>query len=110
MIQSSDGTVALVIGLISAGLLTIRGAIPLILGANIGTATTALIVALGSSAKGAFEFIQYVPILIFVAFVLLIFFKEDKKISFAMMVFAIGAIFLALKIMGTGMKAITAES
>lgn len=107
MIQSSDGTVALAIGLIGAGLLTLRGAIPILLGANIGTATTALIVALGSAAGKAFMFIQYFPLLVFFGAAAMLFVKEDKKTNIAMLVFAVGSIFLGLKVMGAGMEAVT---
>lgn len=51
MIQSSDGAVALIIGLMAAGMLTLRAAIPFLLGANIGTTTTALIVAMSGMDK-----------------------------------------------------------
>ena len=110
MIQSSDGAVALVIGLISAGMLKFKKAIPFILGANIGTATTALLVAAGSASAGAFEFVQYFPLLVFIGAAMVMFIKEPKKVQIAMLVFAVGAIFLGLKVMGAGMKAIAGES
>ncbi len=106
MIQSSDGSVALVIALISAGMLKFKKAIPFILGANIGTATTALIVAAGSASAGAFEFVQYFPLLVFVGAGMITFIKEPKKFQVAMLIFSVGAIFLGLKVMGAGMKAI----
>ena len=110
MIQSSDGAVALVIGLISAGMLKFKKAIPFILGANIGTATTALIVAAGAASAGAFEFVQYFPLLVFIGTGMVMFIKEPKKVQVAMLIFAVGAIFLGLKVMGAGMKAIAGES
>lgn len=109
MIQSSDGTVALCIGLIGAGLLTLRGAIPILLGANIGTATTALIVALGQAAGASFEFIKFFPLLVFVGAAILLFVKEEKKMNIAMLVFAVGSIFLGLQVLSAGMHAITAQ-
>ena len=109
MIQSSDGTVALVIGLIGAGLLSLKAAIPIILGANIGTATTAVIVALANSEIAAFKFVSYFPLLVFLGSGIMIFVKEEKKTNAAMLIFAVGTIFLGLKIMGAGMKAITSQ-
>ncbi|MFQ5796503.1 MAG: Na/Pi cotransporter family protein [Candidatus Bipolaricaulia bacterium] len=55
IVQSSSATVGLVLVLASSGLITLRGAIPLILGDNIGTTVTALIASLGvnRSAKRA---------------------------------------------------------
>ena len=49
VIQSSSAMTALVIGMGSAGLLTLPAAIALILGANIGTTVTAMIASIGSS-------------------------------------------------------------
>lgn len=109
MIQSSDGAIALAIGLIGAGLLTLRGAIPFILGANIGTATTAVIVAVGGSSIKELEFVQYFMLFAFIGAMILLFVKEEKKTNIAMLIFAIGAIFLGLKVMSLGMKAITAK-
>lgn len=109
MIQSSDGAVALTIGLIGAGMLTLKGAIPLILGANIGTATTAVIVALGGASSASLDFVKYFMLLAFLGAMILLFVKEDRKVNIAMLIFAIGAIFLGLKVMGIGMKNITHE-
>ena len=102
MIQSSDGAVALAIGLIAAGFMDLRAAIPFILGANIGTATTAFIVYLGDVS-----FTQYFMILGFVGAMGYLMIKEERKSNIAMLVFAIGAIFIGLKVMGVGMKGIS---
>jgi len=104
MIQSSDGAVALVIGLIGAGFLTLRGAIPFILGANIGTATTSLLVYLGGSG---FHFTEYFLLLAFLGGMAFLFVKEEKKINIAMLIFAVGALFLGLKLLSAGMKTIS---
>jgi phosphate:Na+ symporter len=55
IVQSSSATVGLVLALASVGLISLNGAIPLILGDNIGTTVTALIASLGvgRSAKRA---------------------------------------------------------
>ena len=55
IVQSSSATVGLVLALSSVGLISLNGAIPLILGDNIGTTVTALIASLGvgRSAKRA---------------------------------------------------------
>ena len=48
LIQSSSGTTALTVGLVSAGFMTLRQAIGVIMGANIGTTVTAFIIELKS--------------------------------------------------------------
>lgn len=109
MIQSSDGAVALAIGLIGAGMLTLRSAIPFLLGANIGTATTAFIVALGSVGGAVGEIVDYLNLFVFIGAAMMLFVNEEKKVNAAMLIFAIGSIFLGLKIMGAGMKVLTAQ-
>lgn len=49
--QSSSSSTGVVIILASAGLLDLRGAIPIILGCNIGTCTTALIACIGTNRQ-----------------------------------------------------------
>jgi phosphate:Na+ symporter len=51
LVASSAATIGLVIALASHGPLTLAGAVPLVLGANIGTCVTALTASLGSSTE-----------------------------------------------------------
>ena len=53
IVQSSAATLGLIIALGSEGLMPLEAAIPLILGANIGTCGTALLAAIGKSAEAA---------------------------------------------------------
>ncbi|HOX26959.1 MAG TPA: Na/Pi symporter [Candidatus Krumholzibacteria bacterium] len=48
LVQSSSSTTSIVVGLVAAGALTVRGAVPIIMGANLGTTVTNTIVALTS--------------------------------------------------------------
>jgi sodium-dependent phosphate cotransporter len=48
LIQSSSGTTSIVVGLVAADALTVTGAVPIIMGANMGTTVTNTIVAMGS--------------------------------------------------------------
>lgn len=111
MIQSSDGSVALAIGLIGAGLISLRAVIPFLLGANVGTATTTVIVALGGSSTGWMgQMTDYFMLAVFIGAGVMLFAKMENKVNAAMLIFSIGAIFLGLKVMGTGMKAVTNEA
>ena len=47
-VQSSTATTVMTVSFVNAGLLTLRQAIPVIMGANIGTTATAWIMVLGS--------------------------------------------------------------
>ena len=50
--QSSSTTTSLIVGMVSAGALTLTGAIPMIMGANIGTTVTNIIVSIGHINRG----------------------------------------------------------
>ncbi len=56
MIQSSSTVTSIVVGMVAGGTLTISGAIPIVMGANIGTSVTNIIVSMGSiSRRGEFK-------------------------------------------------------
>ncbi|MEZ4389125.1 MAG: Na/Pi symporter [Candidatus Krumholzibacteriia bacterium] len=55
IIQSSSSTTSIVVGLVAAGALTVQGAIPIIMGANMGTTVTNTLVAMTSlNRRGEF--------------------------------------------------------
>lgn len=51
LVQSSSTTTSLVVGLVAAGTLNLEGAIPIIMGANIGTTVTNTLVSLGHISR-----------------------------------------------------------
>jgi solute carrier family 34 (sodium-dependent phosphate cotransporter) len=51
IIQSSSTTTSIVVGSVAGGILTLQGAIPIIMGANIGTTITSAIVAMGHISR-----------------------------------------------------------
>ncbi len=51
LIQSSSSTTSIVVGLVAAGALTVRGAVPIIMGANMGTTVTNTLVAMTSMGR-----------------------------------------------------------
>ncbi len=56
IIQSSSTTTSVIVGMVASGVLTVQNAIPMIMGANVGTTVTATLVSLGSlSRRGEFE-------------------------------------------------------
>ena len=52
LFQSSSTTTSLIVGLVAGGALTLSGAIPMIMGANIGTTVTNTIVSMGHIKRG----------------------------------------------------------
>ena len=96
LIQSSSGTTVITVGLVSAGFMTLRQAIGVIMGANIGTTVTAFIIGLDVGAYA-------LPIMAFGAF--LIFFVRKAKIkNLGEVIFGFGGLFLGLELMSDGMK------
>lgn len=53
IIQSSSSTTSIVVGMVAAGALTIENAIPIVMGANIGTSVTTFIAAFPQINRGA---------------------------------------------------------
>ncbi|XTP56869.1 Na/Pi cotransporter family protein [Niallia sp. Krafla_26] len=96
LIQSSSGTTALTVGLVSAGFMTLRQAIGVIMGANIGTTVTAFIIGIDIGA--------YALPIIAVGAMLIFFFKNYKITSFGQVVFGFGGLFFGLELMSAGMK------
>ncbi|OLS38506.1 Na/Pi cotransporter family protein [Bacillus sp. MRMR6] len=96
LIQSSSGTTALTVGLVSAGFMTLRQAIGVIMGANIGTTVTAFIIGI--------EIDEYALPIIAVGAAAIFFFKSQKVQALGQVIFGFGALFYGLDLMSSGMK------
>ncbi|WP_312855398.1 Na/Pi cotransporter family protein [Litoribacterium kuwaitense] len=96
LIQSSSGTTVLTVGLVNAGFMTLRQAIGVIMGANIGTTVTAFIIG--------FDVEAYALPIMFVGTLLLFFFKKERINYIGQVIFGFGALFLGLSLMGDGLK------
>lgn len=96
LIQSSSGTTVIVVGLVSAGFMTLRQAIGVIMGANIGTTVTAFIIGLDVGAYA-------LPIMALGA-LLIFFFKKNSIQNAGEVVFGFGGLFFGLELMSDGMK------
>lgn len=94
--QSSGATTVLVVGFVSARLMTLPQAIGVIMGANIGTTITAQLVA--------FNIGDYVYPIAFIGFVLYFFFKKKIIKYIGQTIFAFGVLFIGLEIMSDTMK------
>lgn len=101
LIQSSSGTTVLTVALVNAGFMTLRQAIGVIMGANIGTTVTAFIIGLNITEYS-------LPIIAFGAF-LLFFFKHEKTNMIGQAVFGFGALFFGLQLMSDGMAPLRAS-
>src|SRR5690625_337035 len=95
LIQSSSGTTVLTVALVNAGFMTLRQAIGVIMGANIGTTVTAFIIELNIS--------EYSLPIIAVGCFLLFFFQNQKVNIAGQTIFGFGSLFFGLKLMSSGM-------
>jgi phosphate:Na+ symporter len=95
VIHSSSVTTVLVVGFVSAGLMSMTQSIGIIMGANIGTTVTAHIVA--------FKVTEYALLLIAVGFALLFFGKTEKARLHGNLLMGLGLIFFGMGIMSEGM-------
>lgn len=96
VIQSSSGTTALTISLVRAGLMDLRQAIGVIMGANIGTTITAFL--LGLAIK------KYALPIMFVGAIIFMFSSDRKKGLIGQIIFGFGALFYGMVLMETPLK------
>lgn len=96
LIQSSSGTTVIVVGLVSAGFMTLRQAIGVIMGANIGTTVTAFIIGLDVGAYA-------LPIMAVGAF-LIFFIKKNQIQNIGQVIFGFGGLFFGMETMSGAMK------
>ena len=94
LVQSSTATTLMLVSFVNAGLMTLRSAIGVIMGANIGTTVTALLFAV--SMDGSFSLGAIAIPLIFVGFVLTQFFKKQKTKDFGSFLIGFAFLFLGL--------------
>ena len=96
VLQSSSATTVMVIGFVSAGLMSLPQAISVILGANIGTTMTAQIIA--------FKIDDFIWPIVFVGFVIYFFSKKEFAKNVGQTIFAFGLLFVGITTMGNVMK------
>ncbi|MDD5063353.1 MAG: Na/Pi cotransporter family protein [Phycisphaerae bacterium] len=97
LIQASGATSVMVVGLVNAGLLTLRQSLGVILGANIGTTITAWVVSL--LGIGGLAVMKYALPAIGVGFLLQLVGKTQKSRGFGNIVLGLGLLFLGLTFM-----------
>lgn len=100
IIQSSSATTVMVVGFVNSGIMTLHQATGVIMGANLGTSTTAWLLSLtGIEGGGILEFFKpssFSPVLAFIGIILIMFQKNAKRKD-------IGLILIGFAILMTGM-------
>lgn len=98
IMQSSSATTVLVIGLVTAGLMTLKQSVGVIFGANIGTTVTSIIIGLPIA--------DYALLMIFVSVVMIFFFKRKIIRNIGSVILGLGLIFFGLEVMSDGLKSV----
>jgi len=96
IIQSSSVTTVLVVGFITAEVMSLSQAVGIIFGANIGTTITAQIIA--------FKITKYALLLIAIGFGMLFISKTDRIKNYGGMLMGLGLIFFGMGVMSDGMN------
>ncbi len=96
VIQSSSATTVMVVGFVSAGLMTLNQAVWVIMGANIGTTITGQLIALDVSAIA--------PLITFFGVVMMVFLKNEKAQHLGNIIAGLGVLFIGMNMMSTAME------
>ena len=96
LIQSSSATTVMVVGFVNSGMMTLKQAVWIIMGANIGTTITGQLIALNVG--------EIAPLIAFIG-VAMIVFSKNQKIRYVGNIFAgIGILFIGMGMMSDAMK------
>ncbi len=110
VIQSSTATIVLTVALIGAGVLNLKQAVSIVMGANIGTTITAQIIRLGSiESDGSFLLWLFdtdtlAPIALVIGIILLMFIKTKSSKTIGDICIGFGVLFVGLNLMTDGVK------
>ena len=111
VIQSSTATIVLAVALIGAGVLTLKQAVSIVMGANIGTTITAWITTLAFVENGGDNWLLWLfdtdtlaPIALFVGIVLIMFIKSGKTKTVGDICIGFGILFVGLMNMTGAVK------
>ena len=96
VIQSSSATTVMVVGFVNAGMMTLRQAVWIIMGANIGTTITGQLVALDIGALA--------PLFCFIGVAMIAFLKSPKIHNWAMIPAGLGMLFIGMDMMSAAMS------
>lgn len=110
VIQSSTATIVLTVGLIGAGILNLRQAVSIVMGANIGTTVTAQLIRLmdidssGNTILTFFDPETLAPIALVIGIILIMFIKKDTSKNAGMIAIGFGVLFVGLMNMTDAVK------
>ena len=95
VIQSSSATTVMVVGFVNAKMMTLRQAVWIIMGANIGTTITGQLIALDVG--------MLAPLFAFVGVAIIVFIKNPKLHNYAKILAGLGILFIGMDMMSGAM-------
>lgn len=95
VIQSSSATTVMVVGFVNSGMMTLRQAVWIIMGANIGTTITGQLIALDVG--------EIAPLMAFIGVALVVFIKKPTVRYWGQIVAGLGILFLGMNMMSDSM-------
>ncbi|MDY4661967.1 Na/Pi cotransporter family protein [Pseudoflavonifractor capillosus] len=96
VIQSSSATTVMVVGFVNSGMMTLRQAVWIIMGANIGTTITGQLIALDVGAMA--------PLFAFIGIALMVFLKNPKVHHIGSILGGLGILFIGMDMMSAAME------
>lgn len=102
VIQSSSATTVMVVGFVNSGMMTLRQAVWIIMGANIGTTITGQLIALDVG--------MLAPLVAFIGVFLVMFLKSNKIGYIGQILAGLGVLFIGMDMMGTSMEPLQNEA
>lgn len=95
VIQSSSATTVMVVGFVNSGMMTLRQAVWIIMGANIGTTITGQLIALDAG--------MIAPLIAFAGVVMIVFLKKPKLHHIGSILAGLGVLFIGMDMMSAAM-------
>lgn len=92
VLQSSSATTVMTVGLVNAGLLNLKQAFGIVMGANVGTTITAQLIA--------FKLTHYVPLILFIGFMMNILSKRSRGKFIGQVLLGFGVLMIGMEFMG----------
>ena len=96
VIQSSSATTVMVVGFVNSGLMTLKQAVWIIMGANIGTTITGQLIALDIGAIA--------PLIAIISVAVMMFIKNEKVHHISSIFAGLGILFMGMDMMGAAME------
>lgn len=96
VIQSSSATTVMVVGFVNSGIMTLKQAVWIIMGANIGTTVTAQLITLDIG--------MFAPLLAFLGVAMIVFLKAPKLHHVGKILGGFGILFIGMDMMGVAME------